>query len=281
MTESEGSEGLNMIPMGIPLPTLHGTCKNCGASISGNFCSACGQRTSVKRINWRDGWNDFWSRVYGFDGMFPRTLRDLTIRPGQATREYINGNRVKYYGPVGYFFLMITVFLLILSLINLSFKDFMMSMQATSQQTEGQQKVAQMFSSWISENMRIFSFAIIPFISLSAMLFFRKSKLNFLEHAVLPLYLNGHIYWFSTISAIVFKISGIYSLNWVGSILTFVLFGMGYMQLMNYQSPVKAFIKGVFTYFLGFLLFLLLFTILGIVYVLSDPEMLELMRPKN
>lgn len=279
MLESGESEALNLIPAGIPLPEVSGSCKNCGTPIRGKFCPECGQRTTVKRITWRDGWNDFWSRVYGFDGMFPRTLRDLTLRPGQAARAYIDGNRVKYYGPVGYFFLMVTVFLLVLSMIGMSFKEFMMGMQYTEGQTAGQQKVNDMLMGWISENMRIFSFGIIPMIALSAKLFFRKSKLNFLEQCVLPLYINGHIYWLSIISAFVYKLAGTMVVNWFGSLLTLVLFGMGYAQLMNYQGKVKAFIKGIFVYFLGFVLFMLLFFVFGVVYVLLDPEVVNLIRP--
>jgi len=60
-------------------------------------------------------YHDFQARIYGLDGMFPRTLRDVTLRPGQASRTFIQGNRVKYYGPVGYFFLMITVLLLLMN----------------------------------------------------------------------------------------------------------------------------------------------------------------------
>lgn len=101
------------------------TCTNCGQEAIEKFCPNCGQRTNVKRITFREGWFDFWSRVYGFDGMFPRTLRDLTIRPGKAARDYINGNRVKYYGPVGYFFLMITLFLVLAGMLDIDVRVFL------------------------------------------------------------------------------------------------------------------------------------------------------------
>lgn len=107
-------------------------CINCQQEVSDNYCSHCGQRTHVKRISLREGWNDFWARVYGFDGMFPNTLRDLTLRPGVAARIFISGNRVKYYGPVGYFFLMITVFLLLLDLLNIELADFLKEMGTTT-----------------------------------------------------------------------------------------------------------------------------------------------------
>ncbi len=282
MLESGESEALNLIPTGIPLPTLGGTCQNCGTPIRGKFCTECGQRTTVKRLTWRDGWNDFWSRVYGFDGMFPRTLKDLTLRPGHAAREYINGVRVRYYGPVGYLFLMVTLFLLVASMLDISMGEFFGSQQAgmAMQQTEGQAKLNQMIGDTIGENMRLFSFCIIPFITLMAMVFFRKSKLNFLEHSVMPLYLSGHVYWLSIITLLVYKITGqLYQLNLLGMVVSVLLFGFGYMQLMNYQGKVKAFIKGIFVYLTSYVIFLIFFGILTVVLILSNPEFRELLKP--
>jgi hypothetical protein len=102
-------------------------CINCSSEVTSIFCPTCGQRQTVKRLSVKEGWNDFWARVYGFDGMFPRTLRDLTIRPGEVSRKYIKGNRVAYYGPVGYFFLMVTLMYIVASVLNIDLVEFMKS----------------------------------------------------------------------------------------------------------------------------------------------------------
>src|SRR5258705_13671611 len=118
---------------------------NCGGEVTSNYCPNCGQRSGVKRITLREGWHDFLARVYGFDGMFPRTLRDLTLRPGFAAKEFIRGNRMKYYGPVGYFFLMITLFLLVIGFTGTELKDFMQqngALISPKMGGEGQQEFA-------------------------------------------------------------------------------------------------------------------------------------------
>ena len=74
------------------------------------------------------------ARIYGFDGMFPPTLRDITIRPCVASRKYIEGNRVAYYGPVGYFFLMVTLIYIVASLFNIDLVEFMKSASGTGLQ---------------------------------------------------------------------------------------------------------------------------------------------------
>src|SRR5688572_4844803 len=98
-------------------------CINCSTESDGKYCPTCGQRMTVKRISFREGFYDFGARIYGFDSQFPRTLRDLTIRPGVAAKRFIEGNRAMYYGPVGYYFLMITVMFLVASILGIDFTE--------------------------------------------------------------------------------------------------------------------------------------------------------------
>jgi hypothetical protein len=258
-------------------------CINCQQEIQNKFCSYCGQRTIVKRITLREGWNDFWARVYGFDGMFPRTLRDLTIRPGKVAQLFIDGNRAKYYGPVGYFFLMITLFLLILSMLNISFYDFMVksNQMATIKENSNTEQFIKSFAAWMNENMRWFSFLQIPFIAISSKLFFRKSKLNLLEHSVLPFYILGHVYWISILFSFGFKF-GMPRFMILQSIVMYVMFGIGYSQLFDYQSKVKAFIKGVLAQVIGLIFFMTIMALIGFIYIrYIDPSMFEMIKPSN
>jgi hypothetical protein len=79
-------------------------CVNCGVAVTSKFCAECGQPNPPKKLGLRTMWYDFQSRIIGFDGMFPRTIKDLTLRPGKASKNYVYGNRMMYYGPVGSFF---------------------------------------------------------------------------------------------------------------------------------------------------------------------------------
>jgi hypothetical protein len=228
-------------------------CINCNQETAGNFCSNCGQRTEVKRITFKEGWSDFWARIYGFDGMFPRTLRDLTIRPGLAARRFIEGNRAMYYGPVGYFFLMITLMLLLYDMMGISFVEIMkatgqsMSQPSTQAQAVFTQKIFQS----ISDNLKIFFFAFIPFQAFAARyIFFRKAGFNFIEHMVLPFYVMGHDLWINIILGVIYAINGQYY-AW-SAFLAFFYFGFAYATMMTYQSRVKAFFKGIGVWAVGY-----------------------------
>jgi hypothetical protein len=261
------------------------TCKNCGAEVNDKFCASCGQRINVKRITFREGWNDFWARVYGFDGMLPRTLRDLTLRPGFVAKKYIDGNRVSYYGPVGYFFLMLTLYLLLMSLLDVDFRDIMKeSQKALTPENigEGQQKVQQVILEFVTENLKLIAFVIMPFNAVAACyVLFRKSGLNFLEHLVTPFYVAGHVYWIGIIALVVYKFSGSLVVNSLNSLVLFFLMGLAYAYLMNYQPKWKAFTKGVFVQLVGMFFSMVLAIVVILILIKVNPELFELIRPGN
>ena len=161
------------------------TCINCSAEVLSTYCPTCGQLQTVKRLSIKEGWNDFWARVYGFDGMLPRTLRDITIRPGVASRKYIEGNRVAYYGPVGYFFLMVTLIYIVASLFNIDLVEFMKSASYTGLQPKakvgiGQERMIQATMKLASDNLKILSFIMIPiFAFFGRYIFFQKARIEF------------------------------------------------------------------------------------------------------
>lgn len=257
------------------------TCINCSKEVSTSFCGNCGQPNPPKKLTFGNMWYDFQSRIYGFDGMFPRTLRDLTIRPGLVAREHIKGNRVKHYGPVGYFFLMVTVFLLIMSMLDIDFIEFNeMSASGLADTPENQtsKKAMQKLTSIMFDNMRSLSFMVAIPVTLMAWLFFRKAGHNILEHAVLPFYVLGHIYWVTILSLPFFVIFGIRLHPTVSLIISILFFAFACSDFYTHNSRIKAFVKGIAVYIIGYLLFAALMIVLVLVYASIDPEFKEIMR---
>ena len=259
-------------------------CVNCGQEASDKFCAHCGQRTEIKRITLKEGWTDFWSRIYGFDGMFPRTLKELTLRPGKAALEYIQGNRVKYYGPVGYFFLMITFLLLLLSLLDLNYAELISNTRNAiplKQNTKLEEKLFPL----IADNLKLFAFLGVPFQALAArFLFFRKSGYNFLENMVLPLYITGHLFWITILIFTYRKITCEMPFAFM-SIMKPLFFGYSYMTFMTDQPKFKTFLKGVGVDLGGQLLFMIILSVVVVIFVLLlawlNPGAFEMIRPSN
>lgn len=260
-------------------------CVNCSSEVTSEFCPHCGQRSGVARITLKDSIRDFWTQVAGFDGLFFQTLRDLTLRPGVVARSHIHGVRVKYFGPIGYFFFMITLLLLWLSLLQLDFIELIESRQDAMQVGDADSVVMARVTRWVSDNIKWVLFLAVPFQALVArFVFFRKSGLNFAEHTVPLFYTAGHLFWLTMATFAYHKVMNDLPAISV-SILSILYFGYVYSSFITNQPRSKAFAKGLGIYVGGQLLFALALVIVGVVVVaglaLLNPEAFEGIRPSN
>ena len=82
--------------------TSEQACLNCGTPLLGPHCHGCGQRAHVHRTI-RAFAHDLLHGVLHFEGKTWRTLPLLAWRPGQLTREYIDGRRARYVSPIALF----------------------------------------------------------------------------------------------------------------------------------------------------------------------------------
>lgn len=252
-------------------------CINCGSDVSTAYCPSCGQKNPPRKISVLSLYHDFQSRIYGFDGMFPRTLRDLTIRPGKVALAYINGNRVKYVGPVGYFFVMLTIFILLLGILDIDFYEFSQASSpfgkttTSRQQEEGAQMVVKIFS----DNLRIFQFMLIPLTAFWFKIFFSKSGYSFLEMMVPTFYFYGHLEILAIINEVFFYFT-VGTLNTLFFPLNFIYFGIATSSLFG--GGFGKFIKGIIVYTIAFLTFIFLISIFVIVLFSTTPELMEKMR---
>lgn len=90
-----------------------GTCSDCGAATTGNFCANCGQPTHVHRTLLHLG-EEVLHGVMHFDARIWRTLPLLAINPGRLTREWIEGKRTRYVSPLAMF--LFTLFVMFFAL---------------------------------------------------------------------------------------------------------------------------------------------------------------------
>jgi hypothetical protein len=259
-------------------------CVNCGADVQTSFCPSCGQRAGVKRLTFRDTVIDLWNNLAGFDGIFLRTLKDLSRNPGKVARGYIAGVRVRYIGPIGYFFFMITLLLLWINVLGIDFADLIRAQQEELG-TASDRKGLAMMTQWIGDNIKWFLFLSVPFQALAARwLFFRRSGLNLIEHTIPLFYASGHLFWLSMVSAVLRKFTGDLFTTPI-TLITLVYFGYLYAGMMTYQAKVKAFFKGIGIYVAGQVLFVLFFSVGMILFLLLlaviDPEAFNSFRPSR
>ncbi len=96
------------IENGEPGAAGEGGCLNCGAALSGRYCTNCGQAARPHRtLSGLIG--EFVTSLWHVDTKAWRTLPMVFFRPGTLTRNYVHGKRARYFSPLASFLLSIFV----------------------------------------------------------------------------------------------------------------------------------------------------------------------------
>ncbi|MBC3872519.1 DUF3667 domain-containing protein [Undibacterium flavidum] len=91
------------------------TCANCGTSLAGAYCYACGQSSHIHR-SLLHMFEEVLHGIFHFDTKAWRTIPALIRRPGQLTKDYIQGKRTSYVSPLALFLFLIFVMFFVFSL---------------------------------------------------------------------------------------------------------------------------------------------------------------------
>lgn len=75
-------------------------CLNCGTTVQGRFCQACGQENIEPKESFWGMFTHFFNDITHFDGKFFTTLKDLLFKPGFLSSEYMKGRRMSYLNPI-------------------------------------------------------------------------------------------------------------------------------------------------------------------------------------
>lgn len=92
-------------------------CLNCGTIVVGKYCHVCGQENvEPKETVWQLV-SHFFSDITHFDGKVFTSMKDLILKPGFLSREYMRGKRTSYLNPIRmYLFTSFVFFLVFFSL---------------------------------------------------------------------------------------------------------------------------------------------------------------------
>ena len=91
-------------------------CLNCGAELTGPYCSQWGQEDHELRVSLKRLARDFLAEHLGLESKVPTTLWTLVSRPGLLTKEYLAGRRVRSLLPLRLYLSASVIYFLLLSL---------------------------------------------------------------------------------------------------------------------------------------------------------------------
>lgn len=92
-------------------------CLNCSHPLdrSDRFCPNCSQLNSTKKITFKDLISEFFANVISYDSRFRKTLSILIFKPGNISKEYVQGRRLTYTNPFRFLLSLAIVYFIMIS----------------------------------------------------------------------------------------------------------------------------------------------------------------------
>ena len=166
------------------------TCKNCGNVFEGNYCSNCGQAADTHKINSSFLVHDLQHGLMHVDGGIFYSARELFRRPGYAIRDYIEGRRARHYKPLSMLIVIATFYGLLYHALHINlFKGIDDGFLEYDEINE-----------WIAHRFAYITLLLLPVMSLSSYLIFKKQGYNFTEHLILNSFCSTQKLWIRLIT---------------------------------------------------------------------------------
>ncbi|MGV9004687.1 DUF3667 domain-containing protein [Flavobacterium sp.] len=156
-------------------------CLNCEKSISGKFCSQCGQKTATHRITFKHFiFHDILHGVWHIEKGILFTLKEALTRPGNAALDYIKGKRISYYNVFYLILLLIGLGVFIESRYSASLLKYTSYVETTYDDDSSSKAML-----FIGRYVKFFLALAIPVFALNSFLLFNKKKFYYSEHLII------------------------------------------------------------------------------------------------
>ncbi|RZJ75627.1 MAG: DUF3667 domain-containing protein [Flavobacterium sp.] len=166
------------------------TCKNCGNVFEGNYCNNCGQPAKTHSIGASFIAHDLQHGLFHYDMGLLYSARELFKRPGHTTREYIEGKRVRHYKPISMLIVVASLYGLLYHALHIDvFEGQKSDMLDYSQ-----------LNDWIAHHYSMITLLLLPVMSLTSFVIFKKQGYNFTEHFILNSFYSTQKLWIRIIT---------------------------------------------------------------------------------
>jgi len=239
-------------------------CKNCKVLLTGNYCSHCGQKSKVDKIDAKYLISEIPETFFQVNHGFFFTILEIFRNPGNTIRNYLDGKRKNYIKPIAYVLLLSTLYALLANLISGStFLGEIVLGMAEGGTSKESDPILSLILQWIADNHAYSTVLFLPFFSLASFLAFKKFNFNFFEHFVINAYLSGQqaiIYSFFILIQYLGNIESYYY-PLLSLFLSIVFAFWTFIQFFKSSGNLSTIIRTVITYFLYFIIIVIIFLI--------------------
>lgn len=183
-------------------------CLNCGAELGGPFCQSCGQKAASVHLGFGAVLHEITHEFLHLDGKIFRTLKVLVTRPGQLTKDLVEGHRSRYITPLRLYLTASILFFFLFtalpgggaSAFNVTYTNESSSgfTFRTGPRTEAEQAAADpvrrdQISGRVLTNLPRAVFVVMPLSALLTLAFYRRRQPFYVAH----LYYAVHVHAFA------------------------------------------------------------------------------------
>jgi hypothetical protein len=227
---------------------MSGTCRNCETSLSGPYCHQCGQKAVDTRMAIGNVVHEATHELLHLDGKIIQTVRTLITRPGQLTKDFLEGRRGRYITPLR---LYLTFSLLFFALAAVSpSRDSMIQVKpssgggAAAAQSAADQAAANRVVNAVMLTFPRVMFLLMPLFALLTWIAWRKAQPFYVGH----LYYAIHFHTFAFLTLSLAMLAGFLGAfgKGVGSLLFLTTMPYHFIALRRFfgESWARTILKG-------------------------------------
>lgn len=230
---------------------MNASCLNCSSPLTAayRYCPQCGQDAHVHRLNAAHLMHDAVHFFTHADKGIFLLIKMLAIRPGHVAREYIQGMRRKYFGPLNFFLIVIGLFVFALSTFHIfeqrsSMTQAKAAVQKIPDPVARERQLAKLDRvehalQFMDKYSNFVSMAATPLFAFIFFLSFSRRRYNFTEHLVAHLYFAGFngLVFILIVAPLLSMVDN--RQFYLTTILLYLLFGVIYRGIGYYQMMHK------------------------------------------
>jgi hypothetical protein len=205
-------------------------CLNCGAELTGRWCSQCGQRASDPRPTLHELLHEALHELMHLDGKLVRTAGLLLFKPGELTREFREGKRARSVTPIRLYLICSVLFFSVISLLPTRPLKVNMTKGADAQLTQAAARVNRdpaILSHALTTAFPKAMFILMPLFGLIAYAFYFRVERLYVPH----FYFAVHYHAFAFVAFTVFELLTLIHVRYAGLIRFLLLFFMLFAYL--------------------------------------------------
>lgn len=228
-------------------------CKNCATPVIDKFCSNCGQPKILKRVDGHYLAHEIQHILHFEKGIF-YTIKELLIRPGKNTREFITDNRDRLVKPIA--------FIVITSLIYSTISHFFhVEEEYVSHKGLEKSAISKIFA-WVQGHYGYANIIMGVFIAFWVKLFFRKYNYNFFEILILLCFVMGLSMLIFSVFTIAEALLHVKVMQIAGII--YIIYSTWAIAQFFDGKKISNYVKSLIAYLLGLLSFSVVALLLGV-----------------